>query len=160
MSSDSMFSIDPLQLDQEWLVQAQRYLELADKLAERRKTHEEAKHALDVVEAEIDKAIRIDPKEYGLDGDKAPTEPAIKRTILLQRKHAKATQAVIDAKYGVDKQGARVEAMEQRKWALQKAVDLMLAGYMAEPRASKGSKERMDDIEKKALRKKGQQSRD
>jgi len=144
--------IDPHRLDREWVGQARLYLEHAEALAEAGKNHDVAKSRFDVVKAELETAIRANPTKFGLD---KVTEKSVLCTIPLQGEYEEAQQVVIEAKYEKDVIGAMVSAMDHRKKALEKLVELHLSGYYAEPRGPKSSEEAQEavsEINKKAAR--------
>jgi hypothetical protein len=122
----TLTSIDLLRLEEEWATHADRYKEYADMLADARKEAAEASAALDVADALLDKKIRTNPEDFDIDPKKV-TEGAIKAKIIVQKKHTAANQAVIDANHRVNILQGAVGALDHRKRALEKLVDLWLA---------------------------------
>lgn len=137
--------IDELRLDKEWINQPRKYLDFCQQLAHVSRDLDEAKARLDVVKAEMDARIRKKPDRFGLD---RATEASIAATILVTDEYQQALQEVIDAKYAKDMVGAAVGALDHRKKALEKLVELYLAGYFAEPKASRVTKEAMEEVGK------------
>lgn len=131
-----LFAIDPHRLDEEWIKQPSLYRKWARQLANAREEWERAKAQRDVVTAEIDKAIRFNPEEYGLE---KITEPSVEKTILLQKRYQRAHAVVVEAKHKVDLLEANVSALDHRKRALEKLVDLFLSDYFSKPREPKDS---------------------
>lgn len=143
-------SIDRYALDEEWLGQPERYRTASDWAAMARKEYNEAKSDLDVVKAELYLAIRADPETYGLEKS---SEAAIAAAVTVQPGYREAMAEMIDKKHQLDVMDGAVSALDQRKTALSKLVDLHLANYYSKPRASsEPSKERMGDVEKGAVR--------
>lgn len=141
----SFFEIDQNLLDEEWIRQPQLYFEYAKRLADARRDHDQQKAALDVVVAELDKAIREDPEKFGIE---KVSETAIKLAIVGRKKHKAAVQAVADAKHAVDVLQAVVNALDHRKRALENLVDLWAANYFSTPRASdESAREVVQDLE-------------
>lgn len=131
----SLFDLDQHRLDAEWVNQPKAYYEQALLLADARKVLEQAKAERDVVDAELDKDIRLHPTKYKLE---KLTEPVIANTVLLQKEHQKAGTLVIGAKHAVDVLQAAVDALDHRKKALENLVHLFLSNYWSEPREPKG----------------------
>ena len=144
--------IDINRLDEEWVEQSAAYYRCAFELADARRNWEEAKSETDIVKAETALAIRKDPEAFGL---VKVTEKAIEATVPLEPKVRVADQNVIDARHRMDILQAAVAAYDHRKAALQKLVELFLANYFSKPKAPEGAKERMDEVERKAVRRKG-----
>lgn len=145
----SFIEIDPLALDREWVNQPRLYLQYSEELANAGREMDEAKSNLDITKADLEQQIRSDPDEFGLE---KVTESAVNATMLTQPEYKSAMAALIDARHRRDILGAAVSALEHRKKALEKLVDLHLAGYFAAPRASAGSREAAKEIEDRAVR--------
>lgn len=125
-------AMDPHELDEEWLRQPVLYMAYSEELAKASKVYAYAKEDLDVFRAELDKRIRLDPKAHtGL--DKA-TETAIAGAILMDKDYRERQAGLIELRYRVDILSSAVKAFEHRKKALEKEVDLCLAGYYAGPK--------------------------
>ena len=122
--------IDPNSLDVNWLDQAPKFWKYAKLSAEIRKRVDLAKEHLDVVRAEVDREIRSDPKLFEID---KITEAVVQNTILVTNKYKNANTAYIDAKYEFEISRAAVQAMEQRKDALENLVKLHGMSYFAGP---------------------------
>ncbi len=146
MKEPDIFDLDKDALDEEWIAQPRLYHEHAEKLADARTEWERNKSNLEVVEAELDKDIRLNPSKYELE---KITEPVVEKTIALQSRHQKAKRATTDAKHKVDLIQAVVDALDHRKKALENLVQLRLANYFSEPRvkgeAGRAMKEAEED---------------
>jgi capsule polysaccharide export protein KpsE/RkpR len=129
---NSILKIDLLNLEEEWANQPELYKEWADQLALARKEHEEAKAALEVAKAEASNDIRKHPKAFDLD---KVTEKAIELLYPSHEDYMAAQQKVIDAKYAMDMLQGMVTALDHRKKALEKEVDLHGQGYYSVPQA-------------------------
>ena len=145
-------TIDEFNLDKEWLKQPKLYFEYANQLAFARFQLDQAKAKLELVKAELDRAIRTDPQEYGL---AKITETVVASTIVLQLGYMQATQAVIEAKHKVGILDAAVFALDNRRKALENAVTLWVKDYNSRPIASEGAKDKMNEVEKKRARRFG-----
>ena len=132
-----LFELNEHNLDQEWMRQAKLYHHYALKLEEARADYDRAKAQRDVVVAELDKEVRLDPSQFGLPAK--VTEKMVENTVLLQKRHRLATEEVIKARHGLGVLQAMVEALDHRKHALQNLVQLEARDYFAQPRAPVGS---------------------
>lgn len=158
-SRQSVVAIDKFRLDEEWVNQPNLYLEWADKLAEAKEEHEEAKRLLSVAENEVEEDVRLRPEKYNI---KVPIrESAVKMAVRLH-------DDVVNARKDLNASRADVGMLENmvtaigshRKKALEDLVSLQLAGYFAEPRARRGEdREAAQEIEKQAVRKGAAQRR-
>ena len=150
------FDLDKHKLDVELERQPRLYYEHAAKLADARRDYEQAEAEKDLVEAEVDRAIRSDPAEFGFDGNSKPTETAIKNAVATSKRVKATIHAAIQAKHAVDILQAGVTALDHRKRALEKLVDLRLAEYFADPILPKGEREKIENSTKRAARTAGQ----
>ena len=150
------FDLDANRLDQEWLNQPKLYHEYATKLADARRDHEQAKANLKLVESEARLRIRKNPTQYDL--PKA-TEGAIEEVVVTQPDYRKALHKMLEAKHASEVLQATVDALDHRKKALEKLVELRLHDYYAEPRVrdrgSDNGRAFREDV-KKMERKRGQ----
>jgi len=154
---ESNLSIDEYRLDEEWIKQPKLYFQTGDELAEARRELDEVKTALDITKAEIDREIRQHPENFGI---AKITEKVVESTIVLDKRYQKGVKAVLDAKHLVDVLDTAVRSLDHRKTALVKLVDLRLAEYFSKPTASTKSKERMDEVEKESVRRRGVRKRE
>lgn len=136
----SVFDLDASRLDTEWLEQPKIYHEYALALADAKADFERAKNIRDLIYAELDRDIRLDPSSFSVTtGSRGITEGAIEKTVLLQPEHQKAVEAVILAKHKVDRLTADVDALDHRKRALESLVQLEARDYFSAPRAPVGA---------------------
>lgn len=146
-----IFDIDKYLLDDEWLNQPKLYFRWAVQLEDARADLENAKSEFDLTKAEIDLEIRSHPDRYSL--PEKITENMIKASIPSQPEHKEAEEDYFTAKYRVGVLQAAVTALDHRKRALEKLVDLHGQKYFASPRASnETAKETVEEIEKKSVR--------
>lgn len=152
------FQIDENNLDSEWIGQPRLYFRYASGVADARRDLDECKSDLEVTKAELYRKISgcEDPAVYGL---KKTTEAAIASAIVEQDSCREAQGAVVEARHRLDVLSAAVAALDHRKTALTKLVDLFLANYFSNPKASPGSKDRMDEVEKDSVRRRGRRSK-
>lgn len=141
--------IDINHLDSAWLEQPTLMEEFTRELADARNALEAAERQLELYEAEIDLRIRNEPSKFGIE---KLSEKAVKSAMLLRKKHQRLTDDVIAARHAVAVLQAAVTTLDHRKKALEKLVDLWLAGYFATPKASKHSREAMDNVVRRELR--------
>jgi hypothetical protein len=133
VDKESFLAINLNELEVEWTEQPKLYFKWARKLAVARQTFDEKKAALELAVADLDASIRANPDKYEL-GEKV-TEASIKNAILAQEEYTDAVAAVNDARYDVNVLEAGVQALEHRKRALEKCVDLLAMEYFSVPRA-------------------------
>jgi hypothetical protein len=138
-----IFHLNKFKLDEEWLQQPRLYRKYAERLADARRDHEQEEAKLELVEAELDKSVRSDPAAYGID---KVSESAIKHCIVADPKYQQQQQAAIDSRHKVNVLTGWLTALDHRKKALEKEVDLFLAGYFAEPKAGKSSREQVEQM--------------
>jgi hypothetical protein len=122
--------IDETALDVEWLEQAALFLKYARHLAQSRMELDQAKQALDIIRAGLDKDIRELPDQYGIT---KITDKAVEATIITLVEYQEAFQEYLDAKYETDMSQGAVQAFQQRKDALQELVRLHGQSYFAGP---------------------------
>lgn len=127
---DAVLQIDEYNLEVEWAKQASLYHRYAHEAALARQDADEAKAELDVVKAELDLDIRDDPDKYNLE---RVTEAAISNVITTTDEYQSAVQRVNAAQHSMRIAEAMCRALEHKKAALTKIVDLHLASYYAEP---------------------------
>ncbi len=146
--------LDEHSLEKEWIAQPKMFHFYARRLADARKEYEEAKINRDIVEAEIDKDIRLHPDRFMIP---KITEEVVKKTTILQRGYKSAQEKVIQAKHRQDVLQASVDALEHRKKALENLVQLWSQDYFSEPRIPRNGevKEKLQEAEKKDIRKRG-----
>jgi len=152
-SSDQEFdlSIDQYALDTEWLEQPERFRKTSRWAADAKLELDNAENNLEVVKSEAMLLIRNDPDDYGI--TKA-TEAAISSCVVVQPEVVEAVKQRNQARHKLEVLKGAVQAMEHRKTALSKLVDLHLSNYNSSPRASSHSREEMDELEKKMTRRK------
>jgi len=144
------FNIDQNTLDTEWVAQPKVFYEYAIKLADARRDLEQSKAALDVVRAELDSKIRINPDSFGV---LKVTETVISNTIITQTGYQDSLDDMLTAKHNVDILQAAVNALDHRKSALERLVSLHGQNYFSTPKApDEAGKEIAHDIEKKSVR--------
>jgi len=151
---DLDLQVDPDNLDREWIGQPRMYFRYAEELATARKIWDMAKVELELVKAELSLSIRSDPEKFGL---AKTTESSISATVLLQPVYVKAQREVIELKYLMEVLSSAVTSLDHRKSTLQNMVQLRLANYYSKPVAPEGAKDRMDEAEKRAVRKRNRE---
>lgn len=123
-------SIDESALDVEWLEQPKLMLKYTRHEADCKKKLQEAKTAVDLIQADLDKEIRTDPDAFELP---KVTETAISNAIKTHTDFKKAQQDVHEAQYEVDIAIAAVRSIYGKKEALENLVRLHGQQYFAGP---------------------------
>jgi len=123
--------IDPDSLDLEWLDQASLFMKYARGAAIARADLDQAKENLDLVRSTLDKEIRANPDKFEID---KITETVVTNTIIGILEFQKANEKVLQAKFEVDIAQSAVNAMNQRKDALENLVKLHGMSYFAGPK--------------------------
>lgn len=150
--SQSDFTPDRDNLDDEWVRQPELYHSYAVQLADARKVQDERKNKLEVIQAELDSEIRQNPEEFGLES--RVTEGSIKATIIQHSRYTKALQRLLDAKHSVDILQAAVVALDHKKKALENLVYLHGQDYFSSPKARGEDREKMEEVTRKVRSKK------
>lgn len=149
----SFFEIDEHNLDREWVKQPSLYFTWARKLADARQDLDEAKAKVDVTKAEVSRAIRDDPEDHGLE---KVTEAAVTAAIPEHPDMIRAVKELSKARHKVDVYQAAVNALDHRKRALEKLVDLHGQNYFSTPRAPDAeSAEALEEAGKQHARRRG-----
>ena len=161
MDYEKEIRIDETALDVEWLEQPRLFMKYAQHLAEMRKRLDAAKEQLDLVRAELDKDIRMNPDKYEIS---KITETVVSNTIITQPEYREANKEMIDAKFEVDIAMAAVRAFDQRKDALENLVKLHGQQYFAGPKVPRdihqeweAKQKRTNNAVGKVMRRKGGQ---
>ena len=151
----SFYDLDRYRLDEEWNNQPRLFYKHAMQLSEARAEHERCKAAQDLVRAELDREVRLEPARFEI---AKITETAVENAVILNKRYRKALARTLQARKDVNDLEVAVQTLEHRKRALEKLVELFAMSYYAEPRASKRiDPEAINDAAKKNLRKRGQQ---
>lgn len=123
--------IDESALDVEWLNQPHLTIKYGRHAANVYKETESAKKEIELVRADLDVEIRANPGTFGLD---KITESAINNIIVRQSKFQKAQTRYIEAKFEADLAKYAMQAIEDRKTALENLVRLHGQQYFAGPK--------------------------
>lgn len=150
--SDSFLDIDQYNLDREWIGQPKLYGHWARKAADARLKMDEAKANLELVQAELDLEVRSNPEKFDV---AKVTENTVKAAILQDVRYVGALRKTNEARHDYEVACAAVSALDHRKKALEKLVELHLASYYAEPRAPRGRKEEVEEMTKQRVRRRG-----
>lgn len=154
---DDLLSIDLDELHLEWTRQPKRFRRAAADVADAQDALRQAEADLEVAYAEAARDIRNSPQRYGIEVSSrtgAPTVDAVKESSVLHPAYQRALKRVNHLKHKVDLLNGLKTALDHRKKALEKLVDLRLANYFAEP-STKGRDAIVEDS-KQAIRRRGQ----
>jgi hypothetical protein len=146
MTFRKQVDIDRYQLDEELVRQPQKYYDWAIKAVKAGEEKENAKHALDIVKADVEKRIRKNPERYGIDD---PKESAIKLEIPRHPKVKRYTRKYIQATYNERVLNEAKTSFAQRKSMLQSLTQLNIQLHFAEVPVPKEFKETFYQREKK-----------
>jgi predicted nucleotide-binding protein (sugar kinase/HSP70/actin superfamily) len=152
---NDFLGIDLYQLDKEWVRQPSLVGELADKAAQVNADIRDQETDFEVLKAKVMQSIRANPGKYGLVKE---TEAAVKEALTLDDRIIKRQKRINELKYKADIIKGGLNALEHKKRALEKLVDLHGREYFDSPRANIANKEVMEKIEKRALRAKGRRT--
>lgn len=147
---DSLVEIDEYHLDKEIYDQPKLMRRYSFKVADLKLLVAERKAAVDLVKAEIQLAVRLDPEAFGL---KKVTDSSVEAVILTRDEYKVALKKYNRAKHKLDQYQAIVTALEHRKSSLESAVKLHGQGYFAEPRVPKDSE--VEEATKRRVRSMG-----
>jgi hypothetical protein len=131
MNYEKDLFIDDSALDIEWLDQSMLFMKYARCLAETRRTADEAKQFIEIIKAELDKAVRENPEKFKLE---KVTDKAIDAIIATDKKYKDAYQVYLEAKYEADMASSAVSAFNMRKEALENLVKLNGQQYFSGPK--------------------------
>jgi hypothetical protein len=147
---DKDVRIDETALDVECLDQPSLMVKYARLLADAEQRLDEAKEALDLVKAELDKEIRSDPDRFDL---AKATETSVANAVIMQPEYAEASNRMIEAKYEAKVLAGIVRAMDARKTMLETLVKLHGQQYFAGPNVPR-------DLSHEAKKRRDQQKSD
>lgn len=148
MSEFDFFNIDGDDLWGEWSRQARLFFVHAVKVADAKRDLAAAESQQEIIYAEFDQKIRMEPEKFGL---KKTSEGAIKQSIYTQSEYAETSSQCSKLKHRVDVLQAAVSALDHRKRALENMVELEVMGFHAEPKAKANSKTGVQELEKKQI---------
>jgi hypothetical protein len=156
MQDRSFLEIDLDRLEKEWVGQPLLIYDYMRQKADAGLELDRAKGNLDLVEAELDRKVRLSPEKYGL--PEKPTEGGIKAAIKKRQSYQDALTDVMELRHKQDVLAAAVAALDHRKRALQGLVDLHGQGYFATPKAkSLAGRLAIEEGEKRYLRRRGKE---
>lgn len=148
---------DKNRLDEEWGKQPKLRLAYSRMWADAREDLTTANGELEVEEAELKLAIRLDPEKFGL--VTKVTEDGVMSTLVLQDGYKAAKAKVRECQHAVDVLKGAMDSIDDRRTTLENWVKLWLGDYFASPGASGEARERMHEVEKASVRRKGRRVR-
>lgn len=140
--------IDLLSLEQEWLRQSVLFSDAADAASELLHEKDVEKDNLDRLRATIDLDARKNPGKYGLE---KVTDKAIASILLLNTEIITQQTLVLDLIHSYNLVLNHAKALEMKKKALEKLVDLFQAQYYSVPKQKSITED--NNIEKKGFKK-------
>lgn len=131
---DNLIDIDKARLDDECENQPYLVWEYGKGLAKAILLADEAKAEIKVVEAEVDKAIREAPEDYGLSAKRKPSEEAVKKAIVRSDEWKEAIKKYNKALYRVNMFETAAKTLDHRRTSLSILDGQEERGYYARPK--------------------------
>lgn len=150
---NNIFNIDRAALDEEWAGQPELFYEHAEKLAQAKKELEHRKASLEVLKAKVALDVRRNPADYNIHS--RLTDKIIEQVVTVDKRVQKSTIVLQSAQHLVNVLTAAVQALDHRKRALEGLVSLHGQSYFASPRVKGPANEIAQEMEKRAVRRKG-----
>lgn len=138
-------------LEEEFQRQPALYMFWAEQEVNAQEAKDKASQRLNIVQAEMDAKVRLNPLKYGL-SEKA-TETAIKNVIINSKEYREAEEDVIVKTKSMRIFSAAVTAMEHKKRSLTKLSDLWLGQYWSASDAPREIKENISQKKGEEIRK-------
>ena len=135
---NDVFDIDLTRLDYYWVDQVKRVLSQGDAQVIAKDKLRRVKAKLDVVKSEAAKEIRLNPEKYGL---QKTTADIIKEAVIVHPEVLAAQEIVFQENYNVDMYQSMLNALNDRKAALENLVKLHGQQYFATPQADEAGHE-------------------
>lgn len=132
MNYEEDININENALDVEWVNQPALLLQYAQHSAELSKDYDETKQDVELLYAKLDKDIRENPENFGLQDIKI-TESVVKNAIITNEEYKDAINELTNSKYELDIAKACVSAIHMKKEALENLVRLHGLQYFAGP---------------------------
>lgn len=146
---DQFLDIDKDALDEALVGQPRLFFKHSRNLADARLELDEAEAEFDVTKADLSLSIRDRPGKFGL-GDKV-TEAGIAAVLTQQQEYIDAQAKINKCKHNVAILQAVVTALDHRKRALEKLVDLHGQDYFSTPRLKGEAHESLERERMKAV---------
>jgi len=143
-------SINPEELDVEWLRQPQLMLRYSRACDQAAKDAADVKNKLEVTRAEMATEVRKDPAAYGIDTGKAPTVDQVNNAVLLSVQYQAVEAELSEANHAHKMLSSAVRAIDMKKSALENAVRMATLGYFATPQSPRETSELARLIEEKS----------
>jgi hypothetical protein len=134
-SADEIIQIDEDDLGTEWAAQPGLMYRWSVKEADARHRHAQLKARLDLTAAELGLAMRLTPADYNL--PPKPSNDLVKEAVIANEDFQRWLKKLNEAKHELDVFAAAVFAVEHKKKALEKMVELHSTNYYSEPRVPK-----------------------
>lgn len=124
-------AIDETALDLEWLGQSMLMIKYVEASASARREVDRMKERLSVKRAELAKNIRKNPGDWGIE---KVTNDSVNECIITEKSYKDVQDDLIDAQYEYQMASGAVQAVEQRKQALENMSKLLGLQYFAGPK--------------------------
>jgi hypothetical protein len=146
---NTLLALDEASLDQECLRHPRRMLRWVLLEADAKQEVSLAKARLDLAEARVKRAARLDPARFGLK-DK-PTVGDLAEAVTLSPEYQEAQTELQAAEHHADQVKGVVTALTEKRRAIERLVELKQIDYYSEPRPKVGA-EAMNSAAKRAAR--------
>lgn len=153
---ESVVQIDENHLDKECIRLPGDYLRFSILAADKRREYDEAEAELKVVIAEVSKAVREAPDDYGIE---KVTVEAVNSAVLTHPRVIKYQKRALAKKHGYDVAQAVVWSLEHKKRSLTLMVNLHGMGYFSDVPMSAEGKDAVNKMLKGKVRTGGNRSR-
>ena len=130
MNYEQDMTIDPDALDVEWIEQPRLMLRYAQHASKLKMEVERAKEKLDIIRADLDKKVRLNPEKFGI---VKLTESVISSTIITQEEFITGNEEFLEVAYEANMAQGALRALEGKKAALENLVKLHGQQYFAGP---------------------------
>ncbi len=129
MSLKEDMKLDITKLDEAALEQPSIFAEWGDRWAQAVLERDRLKEEIATVKAEADEEIRKNPRKFGWEAEKSPTETWVASQVILHSAVKAATEKFVEAQYEVNMATVGKEACDHRKKALEILTQLYSSNY-------------------------------
>lgn len=147
---DDVLTPNPLDLVKEWAAQPKLYMFWAEKLDEAEDEADAAKRNKSLVEAQVEKMVRDDPDEFGID---KVTDKAIAMSVVRHKHMQEAEEELQSAVSEVRHLKSMIKALSIKKEAIENMVRMHGQKYFAMPHVVGIGQEVAEEITKQSVRK-------
>lgn len=147
----SDISIDPFDLEKEWLEQPSLFLYYSEAYADAAYERDRRKAKMEYTYSKLYSEVKSNWKEYF---ESKPTEAACKEWVISHKEYRKAEINFIKATKSANILSNVKTAFEHRKLALSNLTSLRIGGFYSEPRNKQRDVDNLRNAQKRSLREK------